>query len=430
MYQHDTSVYQRRFEACGWNTILIDGHDMNQILDALDQATASSETPTVIIARTLKGKGVSFLEDQDGKHGKAVPDDQLDQALEEIGENPAYERARPMKKPEQYRPIPRPAAEWSGSLPAPEYQPDDKVATRQAYGYALEKLGHALDAVVGLDGDVKNSTYSQVFAKTYPERFIECFIAEQNMIGVALGLAAMGKLPYVSSFACFLTRAYDQVRMAGLSQVPIRLCGSHSGVSIGEDGPSQMGLEDLAFMRTVPASAVLCPSDAVSAEGVLAASVSHPGLVYFRTARPKTPILYSADEEFLLGGSKTLRSSDHDRVTLLAAGYTVHEALKAADQLAERGINVRVIDMYSVKPLDRETLRRASRETELMVTVEDHYPAGGLGEAVAVQVAGHPCDFLALAVEGLPRSGSTDELLEQHGISASRIVQAVTTRLQ
>ncbi|HLV00827.1 MAG TPA: transketolase, partial [Acidobacteriota bacterium] len=310
-------------------------------------------------------------------------------------------------------------------LPPPSYGAQEKVATRQAFGTALQKLGEVNDQIVALDGDVKNSTYSEAFAKKFPARFLECYIAEQNMVGAAAGMAALGKIPFASTFACFLSRAYDFIRMAGISQVNIKLCGSHAGVSIGEDGPSQMGLEDLAMMRAVAGSTVLYPSDAVSAERAVELAAKTPGIVYIRTTRPKTPILYSAEESFEVGGCKVLRSSDNDQVTLVAAGITLHEALSAYDILSQENIRARVIDLYSVKPVDKATLTRAAKETGNLLIVEDHYPEGGLGEAVLSALRDTPCNFHHLAINELPRSGESKQLMKAFGISASNIVDRV-----
>ena len=300
------------------------------------------------------------------------------------------------------------------------------VATRDAYGTALRKLGELDPRIVALDGDVKNSTRAEAALEAWPDRFIESYIAEQNMIGMATGLQARGRIPFCSSFACFLTRAFDQIRMAAVSRANLKLCGSHAGVSIGEDGPSQMGLEDLAMMRAIPGSIVLHPADAVSAERLVAAAAAHEGISYLRTLRPKTPVLYDPGEEFPVGGSKVLRESPEDRVTVAAAGITVHEALRAAEALREEGIPVRVLDLYSVKPVDREGLRAAAAATSgLVLVVEDHYPEGGLAEAVRTALATDGVSVQGLAVRELPRSGDSATLLEAYGIGANAIARAV-----
>ncbi len=426
MYQHRLDVYQRRFEAFGWETQLVDGHNLEEVVAALSRAAEHRGLPHAILARTIKGKGVSFMEDADGWHGKPVTDpEQVRQALAELGED------RPLPEPLVLA-RPAAAAVVSGDpqpVPPPRYQPGAQVATRQAYGSGLARLGHAHPQVVALDGDCKNSTFSLSFLKEHPTRFFECYIAEQAMVGTAAGLAAMGKVPFASSFACFLSRACDFIRMAGISQVNLKLCGSHAGVSIGEDGPSQMALEDLAMMRSVPGATVFYPSDAVSAEKLVALAAEIPGIVYLRTSRPKTPVIYSNEETFVRGGSKTLRSGAADRVTLVSAGVTLHEALEAARRLGEEGIGVRVIDLYSVKPLDEAALRRAARETGWIITVEDHYPEGGIGEAVAAALGPAACRLDRVAVSSLPRSGSPEELLDLFGLSAARLVEKIRAGL-
>lgn len=433
MYQHDLQVYQQRLAAFGWHTQIVDGHDVSEIVSSLEACTAVRGQPAAIIAHTLKGKGVSFMEDQDGWHGKPVPaGEQMEQALQEIGDSLELEVELRVHPPENNgsasaRSLPDQTAEFS--VEPPYYEADQQVATRQAYGTSLAKLGAANPAVVALDGDTKNSTYSQDFLKQHPERFIECFIAEQNMVGVAAGLSASGMIPFASTFACFLTRAYDQIRMAAISQANLKLCGSHAGVSIGEDGPSQMGLEDLAMMRAIAGSTVLYPSDAVCAERLVALAAQTQGIVYIRTSRPKTPILYSEEEEFAIGGSKVVKGSGEDQATIVAAGITLHEALKAYEELLQDNLKVRIIDLYSIKPLDETTLRKAARETGTIITVEDHYPEGGLGDAVASALAGEPCKFRKLAVTGLPRSGPSAQLLDAFGINAANIVKAVKERL-
>jgi len=419
-YGRDASVFVRRFEAFGWKSFDIDGHDIAQISEAFEKARRGG--PCAIVARTIKGKGVSFLEGKDGWHGKPVkkgPD--LDKAIAELGDTDISLRVeqRPVGRfspPRRERPQPIHV----------DYKKGDKVATREAYGTALKKLGAIFPEVVVLDADTKNSTFSERFKEAFPERMIEAHIAEQNMVGVALGLGTVGKIPFASTFACFLTRAYDFLRMAAHSRPPhLVLCGSHSGVSIGEDGPSQMGLEDLAMMRALIGSTVLYPSDGVSSERLTEQAAINPGLFYIRTTRPKTQLLYSNDEKFPIGGSKVLRSSDTDVVTIVAAGITVHEALTAYDQLKARSITARVIDAYSIKPIDVETLRKAAAETREVVVVEDHAMEGGLGSAVAEALSGLT-PIYRLGVSEPPRSGKPEELMERHGISAAAIVARVS----
>jgi transketolase len=418
-YGHDTSVLAGRFRAFGWHTLEIDGHDMDAIIMAL--AERSATCPTAIIARTLKGKGVSFLENTQGWHGKPVDGERLESALDEIGSvDPAVDVSVSPRRVGGYTP----ATGLDESIEV-HYEPGQRVATRKAYGQALAKLGAVSDRVVALDGDVKNSTYAELFAQTYPERYFEGWIAEQNMVGVALGLATMGKLPFVSSFACFLTRAADFIRMAAHSRPPhLVLCGSHAGVSIGEDGPSQMGLEDLALFRSLASSSVLYPADAVSAERLTELAAHTAGLVYLRTSRPKLPLIYPNTETFTVGGSKVLRASAADACTVVSAGVTLHEALAAYEMLLQEGISVRVIDAYSVKPIDVATLRLAGCETGGILVVEDHWCDAGLGDAVARALAGTvPLRFLCVA--GEPHSATPEELLRRHGIDRTAIAASL-----
>lgn len=421
-FGHDLEAYRRRFEAFGWKTRVIDGHSIPEILDALAEAERTKGCPFAIIAKTRKGAGVSFLEDKPGWHGKPLKHEEMVKALEELQPSAASAEGVEIDLPA--------GAPAKNEAPAPTkpfaYDIGQQVATREAFGSALARLGAAYPRLVVLDGDVQNSTFTEKFAAAYPQRFIECYIAEQNMVGVAVGLASRGWIPVAASFACFLTRAADQIRMAGVSMSNLKLCGSHAGVSIGEDGPSQMGLEDLAILRAVPGSAVLYPCDAVSAERLTEEMIAWKGIAYLRTSRPKTPVIYDNSEQFPIGGSKVLRSSESDRVTVVAAGVTVFEALKAHEELAKRGINIRVIDAYSVKPVDTEGLTSAARQTgNVVITVEDHYPEGGLGEAVASALSPLGIAVHRLAVTDLPRSGKPEELLDLYGISARRIVEAV-----
>ena len=403
-----------------------------ELINSLEVSIATQGQPSAIIAHTLKGKGVSFMENQDGWHGKPVPNgEQLEQALQEIGHSLELESELHLEPPKKDFTETIKVLEQKGRrttpsvVEPPAYEADEQVATRQAYGTSLAKLGKANSSVVALDADTKNSTYSQDFLKEHPERFFECFIAEQNMVGIAGGLSASDMIPFASTFAAFLTRAYDQIRMAAISQANLKLCGSHAGVSIGEDGPSQMGLEDLAMMRAVSGSTVLYPSDAVCTERLAPLAAQTQGIVYIRTSRPKTPILYSQEEEFVIGGSKVLRSSSEDKATIVAAGITLHEALKAYEELLQDNINVRIIDLYSIKPLDVTTLQKAANETGIIITVEDHHPEGGLGDAVLSALASESCKFCQLAVTGLPRSGPSEQLLDAFGINAKHIVRTV-----
>lgn len=417
-YRHDTGVFARRFQAFGWKALEIDGHDMGAILNALEQAKKAG--PTAIIARTEKGKGVSFLEGKEGWHGKALDQEEMEKALAELGEGQDRVAVEPRR-------VGTYEAPRRGEVPSlsVDYSKGEQVATRDAFGKALQKLGKLLPELVVLDGDVKNSTRTEYFATEYPDRFFEGYIAEQNLAGTALGLAVSDKIACAASFACFLSRAYDFIRMAGHSRPPhLIFCGSHAGVSIGEDGPSQMGLEDIAMFRAVSGSTVLYPCDGVSGERLTEQATKTQGVVYIRATRSKTPVIYASDEEFSVGGSKTLRASKEDRLTIVAAGITVHEALAACEELAKKGISIRLIDAYSVKPLDEETLSKAAQETQGLIVVEDHWPEGGLGEAVAAVVSSlAPVHRLAITQE--PRSGKSEELLDRQGISRKAIKQKV-----
>jgi transketolase len=420
MLGHDIDAYARRVGAFGWKTLTINGHDMPQILDAFREAASERSRPVMIVARTLKGKGISFLENADGWHGKALDDEHEQQALGELS-GVDHEVRGTIAAPEDRRPgriAPRPAA-------APRYEIGQAVATRTAYGAALSRIAAAFPDVVSLDGEVSNSTMADMFAADTPARFFEMFIAEQNMVEVALGLSLRGKIPFVSTFAAFFTRAFDQIRMSQYSHANLKFVGSHAGVSIGEDGASQMGLEDVAMFRSVLTSTVLHPCDATSTERLVEAAAAHTGIVYLRTMRQATPVIYESDETFPVGGSKVLRQGASDRLTLVAAGATVHEALKAYEQLQRDGITVRVIDAYSIKPIDVEVLRAAAEATGRIVTIEDHYPAGGLGEAVLQALADRPVPLTMLAVDKTPMSGTGDELRDFAGISAAAIVRTV-----
>jgi transketolase len=420
MYGHDTRVYQSRFEATGWAAASVDGHDVDALRQAFSRGRGTSGKPFALIAKTLKGKGVSFLEDKEGWHGKPVKKgEELQKALAELGDTNVTLRV----EPRQYEgPTLRLPVE---PTLAPAYTLGQEVATREAYGTALAALAKKCPQVVAIDGDTKNSTFSERVKEVAPERFAEGYIAEQNIVGAALGMASEGKIPFASSFACFMTRAYDFIRMAAYSRPShLVLCGSHSGVSIGEDGPSQMALEDLAMMRAITGATVLYPSDAVCAERIVETAARTPGIVYIRTSRPKTKVLYPNEERFPVGGSKTLRSSAADKATLVAAGVTVYEALLAHDELAKEGIAVRVIDLYSVKPIDEATLLKAAAETKGIVSVEDHSACGGIGEAVAAAVSGR-ARVLVLGVREIPRSGKPAELMQAHGLSKEAIVSAV-----
>ena len=425
-FTHEMERIAGRWRAFGWHTIVVDGHDIEAVLRAFAEARATKGRPSMILARTLKGKGIASIEGKDGWHGKALKKgEEADKAIAELEKQLVPNAPRPVIPPPVKGPADAAAADYA-AMPAPAYKIGDKVATREAYGAALAALGSIDPRVVALDADVKNSTFSEKFMKEHGDRFFEMFIAEQVMIGTAMGLAARGAIPFPSTFACFLTRAADFIRMAGISNVNVKLAGSHAGISIGEDGPSQMALEDLAMMRAVPDCTVIYPSDGVSAERLVVEMALTRGLAYMRTSRPKTDVLYGSGEKFPIGGSKTLRHSANDVATVVGAGVTVYQALKAADQLAAEGIAIRVIDAYSVQPIDAAALVEAGRATKgAIITVEDHYAEGGLGDAVSEAVA--PAGFAVkrLAVREIPRSGQPEELLDRYGISARHIVEAV-----
>ena len=425
---HDIAAYERRWQAFGWHVVVVDGHDLAAVLDALDEAASTAGRPTMILARTVKGKGVSFAEGLVGWHGKPFKGADLDRALRELDGQ--------LGEPTHNPPIPPPPPRASRraappALRLPAYELGTPVATREAYGAALAALGASDPRVVALDADVKNSTFSDKFEQQHPDRFYQTYIAEQVMVGAALGLASRGAIPFPSTFAAFLTRAADFIRMGGIGNVNVKLAGSHAGVSIGEDGPSQMALEDLAMMRAVPGCVVLYPCDAVSTTALVAAAAAHDGMTYIRTSRPKTPVVYAADERFPIGGSKTLRQSAADAATVVAAGVTVFEALAACETLAEAGVRIRVIDAYSLQPIDADRLVAAARETgDRLITVEDHYAAGGLGDAVSDAVAPHGIAVQRLAVRDVPRSGKPAELLDRFGISSRHIVAAVRAAVE
>jgi transketolase len=419
MLQWDGAAYAERARSFGWHVVEIDGHDV-QAVDTAYGAAVQADRPTLVVAHTLKGKGVALVEDKEGWHGKALSADQARQAIVELGGERNLSVTPPA--PAEFRPPP------DGASPQPPAYTDG-IPTRKAYGETLAALAERRDVVV-LDGEVGNSTYTEDFEKVAPERFFQLYIAEQNMIGAAIGLQVVGKTPFAATFGAFLTRAYDFVRMAAVSRANLRLCGSHAGVSIGEDGPSQMALEDLAMMRAVHGSTVLYPADGNSTAHLVRATADLNGISYVRTTREKTAKLYDAGDSFPIGGSKTLRTSANDRVTLVGAGVTVYESLKAADELSQSGIDTRVIDAYSVKPIDVDTLRRAMQDTGLIIVAEDHWIDGGLGDAVLAALAsdGRPLSgrVIKLAVTDMPGSGKPEELRDWAGISAAKI--AATAR--
>ncbi|HUR34552.1 MAG TPA: transketolase [Vicinamibacterales bacterium] len=427
MWEHDLSQFARRWTAFGWHVVTIDGHDLNQVLDALAEARATRGKPTMIVAGTVKGKGISFTEGKDNWHGKAFKKgEELDRVLAELnaqfvpqqdGLDLAARIAKPVRPADPAPPTP---------LAPPAYALGEEVATREAYGAALAKIGAADSRIVALDADVKNSTFSDKFEKVFPDRFYENFIAEQVMVGSAMGLAARGAIPFPSTFAAFLTRAADFVRMLAISNLNVKLAGSHAGVSIGEDGPSQMALEDLGMFRSQPNFTVFYPCDAVSTEKLVAAMASHHGPAYMRTSRPKTPVIYGPDETFEAGGLKVIRESANDVATVVGAGVTLFEALKAHDELKAAGIAIRVIDLYSLQPIAKDALIAAGTASRgRIITVEDHYAAGGIGDAVSEAVSEAGIKVHRIAVREIPRSGKPDELLDRFGISSKHIVAAV-----
>ncbi|MDD2807145.1 MAG: transketolase [Patescibacteria group bacterium] len=417
---YQVKKYQKRFDAFGWKTIVIDGHSYPQVIGAYQQAIKSKGRPIVIIAKTVKGKGVSFLENKDGFHGKTLSPEQFNQALAELGSVNKKIIGQVLKVSKA-----KPKAVKKVTAQSIGYDQLKPVATRKAFGLSLARLGGQYPEVVSLDAETSNSTYAELFKAKFPKRFFEMFIAEQNMVGNALGLSLRGKIPFVSTFAAFFSRAFDQIRMSQYSTSNIKFVGSHAGVSIGEDGPSQMALEDIAMFRSLIDSVVLYPSDAIATEKLVEQAIKHQGNVYIRTTRKETPLIYKTNEAFLIGGSKVLRQSSNDKVTIVAAGVTLYEALAAADALKSKKINVRVVDLYSIKPIDLQTLKLAAQQTGAIITVEDHGLAGGLGEAVKSALAASGVKIYALAVNKIPRSGKPDELMAYENISAQAIISLV-----
>ncbi len=430
MLQHQMEVYRARWEAFGWQALVVDGHNLEELLEAYDKAAATTGRPTVVLARTFKGRGIEFAEDKDAWHGKPFKKgEQTDSAINAL--EAKLSGAAPPWKPKMPSSNGAKSAAAPKAAPQPSYKLGDEVATREAFGAALAALGEVNPRIVALDGDVKNSTFTEHFEKRAPGRFFQGFIAEQNMVGAAMGFAARGKIAFAATFACFLARAYDFMRMAAISRTNIKLVGTHAGISIGEDGPSQMGLEDIATACVEPNYTVLYPSDATSAWRAIELAIEIDGPVYVRTSRPKTAVLYGGGEPFPLGKCKVVRQSGKDRVTVVGAGVTLYEALKAHEELAKEGIAIRVIDLFSVQPIDKETLTAAARVTNgLVVTVEDHYAHGGIGDAVLGALADQRVAVHKLAVRDIARSGGPDELLDKFGISARHIVAKVKSLLE
>ncbi|XP_072102460.1 transketolase-like protein 2 [Mobula birostris] len=427
---HQVEVFHKRCEAFGWNTHVVDGHDVEQLLRALGPEGTVPGRPTAIVAKTYKGRGIKGVEDMENWHGKPIPKDRAKAVIEDIQSQIQGLAAPTPPSPTDTVP---PADLSEIKMPSPcGYKLGDKIATRKAYGQALAKLGRASPRVVALDGDTKNSTFSDLFRKEHPERFVECYIAEQNMISVAVGCATRDRtVPFASTFAAFLSRGYDQIRMAAISQSNVNLSGSHCGISIGEDGPSQMALEDIAMFRAIPTCTVFYPSDAVSTERAVELAANTQGICFIRTSRPDTPVIYSNEEPFAVGQAKVVLQSDADKVLVIGAGITLHEALSAAKQLAGEGIGVRVLDPFTIKPLDVATVVSNARAVGgKVITVEDHYPEGGIGEAVFSAVCTDPSiQVRQLAVQGVAWSGKPAELLAAFGIDAGSIATAVRSFL-
>ncbi len=429
MEGYDLERYIAMFKGFGWHTLIVDGHDVDQLAVAFEAAKKVVGKPAVIIAKTVKGYGVRSVEGKEGYHGKVFNKAELPMILKQLHdrfENIADTEIA-YKWKAQYPQDELPATPHKPIALIPHYQKGELIPTRKVYGIALKELGGFLDHVVSLDAEVKNSTFAEIFEKEYPKRFVQCFIAEQNMVGMGVGLATRGKIPFISTFAAFLTRAHDQIRMAAISRSPLRICGSHAGVSIGEDGPSQMGLEDIAMFRAIPNSVIFYPADAVGAYKMMGLMANrYDGITYLRTTRAATPVIYGNDELFSIGSCHVLKQTGNDKACIIAAGITLFEALKAYELLHKQHIHVSVIDAYCIKPLAEEVIARVVKKSgRKAVTVEDHYPAGGLGEAVAIALVNEEVKFKRLAVYHLPRSGKPDELLAYEGINAESIVKAV-----
>ncbi|OGD90854.1 transketolase [Candidatus Curtissbacteria bacterium RIFCSPHIGHO2_02_FULL_40_17] len=434
----DVETYKKRVEAFGWQAMVIDGHDLKALVDLWTSLETGKGKPVIVIAKTVKGKGVSMLEDVNGWHGRPLPQEDFEKAVKELGNVDKSLRGKVALPDKNMKFSTRSNSIYSSSLSASlkvnfvekvPYKINEEIATRKAYGEALTVLAEVNPLVVSLDADVKNSTYTESFNDKYPKRFYEMFIAEQNMVSVAVGMAAMGYVPFVATFGVFLTRAFDQIRMAGYSRANVKFLGSHAGVSIGEDGPSQMALQDIAMFRTIDGSTILYPADGVATWRMVQLASKNEGIFYIRTNRPATPVIYTYKEaeQFKIGGSKVVRSSSTDKLTIVACGVTLIEALRAADELKKKKVNVRVIDAYSVKPIDEKTLRKAASETNnLVITVEDHYPEGGLGDAVLnVFAQDGQVKVFKLAVAKMPKSGKPQELLDYEGISSRGIIDKI-----
>lgn len=432
LHGHAIGRYADQFQAFGWNVLSIDGHNMQEILQAVDTARVQDAKPTVILAKTFKGHGVPLFEDKQGFHGVPLSAQQLPEALQQLKDffpAAANYTADFIWQPTKPTAVANPSAKSVDaiSIDKSSYKKSEVIATRKAYGQALVALGKTCDTLFVLDAEVKNSTFAELFEQQFPERFVQCFVAEQNMVSMGVGFDLCYKIPFISTFASFFTRAHDQIRMAAIGQARLRLVGSHAGVSIGQDGPSQMGLEDIALMRALPQSIVLYPCDAVSTHALTEHMANYrSGISYMRTTRMATPVIYDASEQFVIGGCKVVRQPANAQACIIAAGVTLHEALKAHDLLREQNIHVSVVDAYSVKPLDTNTLHKiVAASGNRFVTVEDHYLQGGLGEAVVYELRNSDARSTCLAVTELPRSGKPEELLAWAGIDAAAIVKAV-----
>jgi len=428
----NVNEYKKRVSSFGWDAIVIDGHNFHEISHAFSRANSSHDKPVMIIAKTIKGKGIKKWENKNGFHAKTVPQAEIGETLKSFGEIDLNIRGKIAKPPKVKNAKSTTSREKTSRVAqgklsyvnnnVAQFSIGDLVSTRKSYGQTLVSLAQEYPSLVVLDGEVSNSTYSNTLIDKFPDRFFEMYIAEQNMVGAGLGFARRGKLPFLSTFSAFWTRAHDQIRMVGYAKADLKFIGSHVGVSIGEDGTSQMGLEDISMFRSVFGSSVLYPSDAVSASKLTIAMAKHNGIVYLRTTRMDTPVIYEKDEEFVIGGNKVLKSSNKDKITIVGAGITLHEALKAYDLLVKEGIKARIIDLYSIKPLDSATLERAADETQAILVVEDHYPEGGIAEAVRSSLITSKTPIYSLAVEKMPRSGKPDELLSFEKINSTAIL--------
>ena len=438
IHGHHLKRYEQKFESFGWKVLIVDGHDVLHIAEAIDKAKKSDHLPVVILAKTFKGHGVDRVENKLGFHGKAFTKEELNEVLAQMEEK--FSRAVSFDESTyDWHPLlpEKPSKEYEDNMCAsltlemPRFKMGEEIPTRKVYGQALAQLGSGCKSIVCLDAEVKNSTFAEIFEQAHPERFFQCFIAEQNMVGMATGLEARGKIPFVSTFSAFLTRAHDQIRMAAIGESKLRIVGSHAGVSIGQDGPSQMGLEDIAMMRCLPESIVLYPSDAVSAYK-LVEQMGHytQGISYLRTTRMAMPVIYDNNENFPIGGCKVLKQNSYDKVCIVAAGITLHNTLKAYEKLQEDGITISVIDLYCVKPLDVKTLYEVAKKSgNKILTVEDHYAQGGIGEAVSRALMETEVRVECLAVTKLPRSGKPAELMSLAGIDVSAVVKKVKKML-